>query len=62
MQCGYCIPGFIMTSVALLAANTQPTRGQIREALAQNMCRCGTYQRISPPSKRRREPPNGESA
>ena len=46
MQCGYCIPGFIMTSVALLNRNSQPSEGQIREALALNMCRCCTYQRI----------------
>lgn len=46
MQCGYCIPGFIMTSVALLERDPTPSRAQIREALAENMCRCGTYQRI----------------
>jgi len=46
MQCGYCIPGFIMTSVALLNRVRSPDRAQIREALSQNMCRCGTYQRI----------------
>ena len=46
MQCGYCIPGFIMTSVALLNRVHSPDRAQIREALSQNMCRCGTYQRI----------------
>jgi nicotinate dehydrogenase subunit A len=46
MQCGYCIPGFIMTSVALLARDAHPSGAQIREALALNMCRCGTYQRI----------------
>src|SRR5205823_13625729 len=46
MQCGYCVPGFIMTSVALLNREHAPDRGQIREALSQNMCRCGTYQRI----------------
>ena len=46
MQCGYCIPGFIMTSVALLARDSRPDEAQIREALSQNMCRCGTYQRI----------------
>jgi aerobic-type carbon monoxide dehydrogenase small subunit (CoxS/CutS family) len=46
MQCGYCIPGFIMTSVALLNREPQPSPGQVREALALNMCRCGTYQRI----------------
>ena len=46
MQCGYCIPGFIMTSVALLNRDPKPSDGRIREALAQNMCRCCTYQRI----------------
>ena len=46
MQCGYCIPGFIMTSVALLGRGSAPDRETVREALAQNMCRCGTYQRI----------------
>jgi aerobic-type carbon monoxide dehydrogenase small subunit (CoxS/CutS family) len=46
MQCGYCIPGFIMSTVGLLNREQQPTEGQIREALAENMCRCGTYQRI----------------
>ncbi|MDP6605574.1 MAG: (2Fe-2S)-binding protein [Dehalococcoidia bacterium] len=46
MQCGYCIPGFIMTATALLGREANPTSGQIREALAENLCRCGTYQRI----------------
>ncbi len=46
MQCGYCIPGFIMTSVALLNRHPDPSADHVREALAQNMCRCGTYQRI----------------
>ena len=46
MQCGYCIPGFIMASVGFLNREPQPTSGQIREALAENMCRCGTYVRI----------------
>jgi aerobic-type carbon monoxide dehydrogenase small subunit (CoxS/CutS family) len=46
MQCGYCIPGFIMTAVALLNRNAQPSDGQIREALSLNVCRCCTYQRI----------------
>jgi aerobic-type carbon monoxide dehydrogenase small subunit (CoxS/CutS family) len=35
-----------MTSVALLARDSRPDEAQIREALSQNMCRCGTYQRI----------------
>ena len=46
MQCGYCIPGFVMTAVALLSRQPHPDSGQIREALAENMCRCGTYPRI----------------
>ncbi|HEY7270893.1 MAG TPA: (2Fe-2S)-binding protein [Dehalococcoidia bacterium] len=46
MQCGYCIPGFIMSAVGLLSRDANPSRAQIREALAENMCRCGTYQRI----------------
>jgi len=46
MQCGYCTPGFIMAAVALLSREGRPSSGQIREALAENMCRCGTYQRI----------------
>ncbi len=46
MQCGYCIPGFIMTAVGLLNREPNATTSQIREALAENMCRCGTYQRI----------------
>jgi len=46
MQCGYCIPGFIMTAVGLLNRDAHPSSAQIREALADNMCRCCTYQRI----------------
>jgi len=46
LQCGYCTPGFIMTAVGLLNRDATPTSAQIREALAENMCRCGTYQRI----------------
>ncbi len=46
MQCGYCTPGFIMTAVGLLARDARPSEAQIREALAEHMCRCGAYQRI----------------
>jgi len=46
MQCGYCIPGFIMTAVALLSREPRASSAQIREALAENMCRCGAYPRI----------------
>jgi aerobic-type carbon monoxide dehydrogenase small subunit (CoxS/CutS family) len=43
MQCGYCTPGFITTSKALLDRNLNPTEEEIREALGGNLCRCGTY-------------------
>ena len=46
MQCGYCIPGFIMAIVALLEREPRPTADQIREALSENLCRCGAYVRI----------------
>jgi nicotinate dehydrogenase subunit A len=46
MQCGYCIPGFVLTAAALLSREAKPDAAQIKEALAENMCRCGTYQRI----------------
>ncbi len=42
-QCGYCTPGFFVTAKALLDHNPKPTEEDIREALAGNMCRCGTY-------------------
>ena len=43
MQCGYCTPGFVVTAQALLDRNPHPTEEEIREALAGNLCRCGTY-------------------
>ena len=46
VQCGYCINGMIMTTKALLDKNPKPTDGQIKEALAGNLCRCGTHVRI----------------
>ena len=46
VQCGYCINGMIMESAAFLATNKKPTEAQIRQALAKNLCRCGTHARI----------------
>ncbi|TMB60980.1 MAG: (2Fe-2S)-binding protein [Chloroflexi bacterium] len=45
-QCGICTRGFIMSTVALLAANPKPTTAQIQEGLAGNICRCGEYAKI----------------
>ena len=46
VQCGYCINGMIMQAKALLDSNPKPTEAQIRQALAGNLCRCGTHLRI----------------
>jgi len=46
VQCGYCINGMIMQAAALLQTNSTPSEEQIRDALAANLCRCGTHLRI----------------
>jgi nicotinate dehydrogenase subunit A len=46
VQCGYCINGMIMTAKALLDTNPKPSDSQIKQALAGNLCRCGTHVRI----------------
>jgi aerobic-type carbon monoxide dehydrogenase small subunit (CoxS/CutS family) len=46
MQCGYCTPGMIMSGVALLAKNANPTSADIVRSMEGNICRCGTYARI----------------
>jgi len=46
LQCGYCTPGFLMSSYALLSKNPRPTNDAIRKALAGNTCRCTGYQNI----------------
>ena len=45
-QCGYCINGMIMQAAAFLATNKRPTEDQVRQALAGNLCKCGTHVRI----------------
>ena len=52
VQCGYCTNGMVMASAALLAKNRNPSDEQINDALAGNLCRCGTHQRICAAVKR----------
>ncbi len=46
IQCGYCSPGFIMTTKALLDNNENPTEEEVRTAISGNLCRCTGYQKI----------------
>jgi aerobic-type carbon monoxide dehydrogenase small subunit (CoxS/CutS family) len=45
-QCGFCTPGQLMSAVALLERTPQPSRAEIRTAMAGNLCRCGAYEGI----------------
>ncbi|HEY7165608.1 MAG TPA: (2Fe-2S)-binding protein [Candidatus Binatia bacterium] len=45
-QCGYCTPGMIMATKALLASNPHPSETEIRDFLSGNLCRCGTYSEV----------------
>ena len=47
LQCGYCTPGFVMTTRALLNRNPTPTMAEIKDALGGNLCRCGCYTGIA---------------
>ena len=46
LQCGFCTPGQIVSAAALVAANPEPSREEIRHGMAGNLCRCGAYRRI----------------
>ena len=46
VQCGFCTPGFVVTTHDLLRRNSEPTDAEIREALAGNLCRCTGYEKI----------------
>ena len=46
LQCGFCTPGMMLTSVVMLASNQDPSKAEIREGLSGNMCRCTGYQNI----------------
>jgi nicotinate dehydrogenase subunit A len=46
MQCGYCTSGLLMTAAALLKRNAHPSEPEIRQALDQNLCRCGVHNRV----------------
>jgi isoquinoline 1-oxidoreductase alpha subunit len=59
-QCGYCQPGQIMSTVALLARNQDPDDAEIDAALRDNVCRCGTYSRIRSAVRRAAQLERGE--
>jgi xanthine dehydrogenase YagT iron-sulfur-binding subunit len=46
VQCGYCTPGQIVSAVALVEGNAEPSAEEIRHRMAGNICRCGTYPKI----------------
>ena len=46
VQCGFCIPGMVLSTKALLDKNPNPTRGEIREGISGNLCRCTGYNKM----------------
>jgi aerobic-type carbon monoxide dehydrogenase small subunit (CoxS/CutS family) len=46
LQCGYCTPGMILNAYGLLVKNPHPNLEEIREGMNENLCRCGSYQRV----------------
>lgn len=59
-QCGYCIPGFVMSAKGLLSKDPYPSLDQIKAALAGNICRCGHYPRILEAIQRAAEKTRGK--
>jgi nicotinate dehydrogenase subunit A len=45
-QCGYCMSGIVMSAVALLSSNQNPTEAEVRSTLDRNLCRCGSHNRV----------------
>jgi nicotinate dehydrogenase subunit A len=46
LQCGYCVPGVLMSAAALLRQNPKPSEAEVRTALDRNLCRCGSHNRM----------------
>jgi nicotinate dehydrogenase subunit A len=46
LQCGYCVPGILMSAAALLMQNPKPSEAEVRSALDRNLCRCGSHNRM----------------
>jgi nicotinate dehydrogenase subunit A len=46
LQCGYCVPGILMSAAALLMQNAKPSEAEVRSALDRNLCRCGSHNRM----------------
>lgn len=61
-QCGYCIPGMIMRTQAMLNENPSPSEADIRKHLNTNLCRCGTHMRILRAARRAAGKPSGDQA
>lgn len=62
MQCGYCVPGMVLNTVALLRRKPRPTEAEIVEALNGNLCRCCGYPRILAAVRRAIQISQGESS
>jgi carbon-monoxide dehydrogenase small subunit len=62
VQCGFCIPGMVVSAQALLTENPHPSAAEVREGLAGNLCRCAGYQRIVDAVLRAAEPESPDAA